>query len=815
MPEGGKENCLDWTVALNDLFRELMGRPNVSLYPFQEKMADLLLSDRSVILRAPTGAGKTWAVLLPFLLAKRKGVSLADRVLYALPLRSLASQLYDDTAAACKRAGWAVESEPGRWFPHNANANGRLAVTLQTGSQQDDPYFQGDIVFTTIDQLLSAYILDPVSLPGRLANINVGALLGSLVVFDEFHLLQPDKSMGTAIEMLDRLRPFCRFVLMTATLSDDAVAWLANKHGADVVELGDDEISLLENRKKPPTRREWVWCDEPLTADAVLRRPRGRSLVILNSVERAQRIYRELVRRRPEGTCLLHSRFFSADRAPKETEAMRRLGRAGQGKDDDFILVSTQVVEAGMDFSVDVLHTELAPVNSLVQRAGRCARYGGDGTVLVYCIPHPAPYDAEAVETTKSILCDLSGRVLASRDEMQAVDRVHSPLETGHLRTYDNLYTRRQEVARAMDRLTEGAKEKLIRDVNSVNVLLTGEPQEIVFGSTDGWPEMLSVPSRTLRSFLKRTETEPGDWVVALPSEVEEEGDTRLGFRFRWRRSLPGNAGLPWMVAVNPRYARYTPEEGLVLGEGGKQPAVQRRARRIQAGYRYRCETFSDHVRLVMEHLERILDHHECAQRRLVEGFGLTAETVRTAVRLTAVLHDTGKLSTGWQGATRTWQEYKTPGKVPSEPIAHTDFDPRTDREAKKGFRSPPNHAAEGAYAMIAYLLAVFEDVQDVAVCILTAVARHHSGHARTLTDYALVPGAEKLVSVLASEIGLPPVRLADKPEISACGPNGAFSGNLLTATRADDAKWLPLYWYLVRCLRLADQAGTAEGGKA
>nr|MDA8097804.1 hypothetical protein [Clostridia bacterium] len=62
MPEGGKENCLDWTVALNDLFRQLMDRPDVSLYPFQEKVADLLLSDRSVILRAPTGAGKTWAV---------------------------------------------------------------------------------------------------------------------------------------------------------------------------------------------------------------------------------------------------------------------------------------------------------------------------------------------------------------------------------------------------------------------------------------------------------------------------------------------------------------------------------------------------------------------------------------------------------------------------------------------------------------------------------------------------------------------------------------------------------------------------------
>ena len=814
MPEGGKENRLDWTVALNDLFRELMGRPDVSLYPFQEKVADLLLSGHNVILRAPTGAGKTWAVLLPFLLAKRNGVFLVDRVLYTLPLRSLASQLYDSTSAACRQAGWVLESEPGRHSPDKATS--RLAVTIQTGSQQDDPYFQGDIVFTTIDQLLSAYILNPVSLPGRLANINAGALLGSLVVFDEFHLLQPDKSMGTAIEMLDRLKPFCRFVLMTATLSDDAVAWLANKYGAEVVELGDGEIKLLESRKNTPTRREWVWCDEPLTADAVISRHRGRSLVILNSVERAQGIYRELIGQRPEGTSLLHSRFFPGDRAPRETEAMRRLGKAGQGKKDDFILVSTQVVEAGMDFSVDVLHTELAPMNSLVQRAGRCARYGGDGAIRVYPVPHPAPYDAKAVNTTKAVLCELSGKVLTSHNETRAVDDVHGPLETRHLRTYDNLYARRQAVGKAMDRLLDGAREILIRDVDSVNVLLTSKPEDVVFGLAGRWPEMLSVPSHTLLRFIRQTEPEPGDWVAAVPSEVEEEGDSLYVFRFRWRSPSSVKGGLPWMVVVNPRYARYTPEEGLVLGEGGNHQApVRDQPGRVRTRYRYRCETYSDHVRLVLEHLERILACNTCAQNLIVDGLGLTVETVRTATRLAAALHDTGKLSTGWQGAARTWQEYKTPGKVPLEPIAHTDFDPRTDREAKKGFRDPPNHAVEGAYAAIEYLDGVFEDVPKVAVCILTAIARHHSSHARTLTDYSLVPGAEKLVGVLTSALGLPTVRLLEKPDYCFCVLDGAFRHYLLTAVRADDAKWLPLYWYLVRCLRLADQAGTAEGGKA
>src|SRR2546428_9715926 len=52
-------------------------------------------------------------------------------------------------------------------------------------------------------------------------------------------------------------------------------------------------------------------------------------------------------------------------------------------RDADRIIVATQVVEAGVDISAGCLVTELAPWPSLVQRFGRCARYGGSGRVIV------------------------------------------------------------------------------------------------------------------------------------------------------------------------------------------------------------------------------------------------------------------------------------------------------------------------------------------------------------------------------------------------------------------------------------------------
>jgi CRISPR-associated endonuclease/helicase Cas3 len=106
----------------------------------------------------------------------------------------------------------------------------------------------------------------------------------------------------------------------------------------------------------------------------------GLTLVIVNTVDRARKLYELLKKQESLAQVpikLIHSRF-----RPIEREQWGEF--LGQKDSTRRILISTQVVEAGVDLSACVLYTELAPWASLVQRFGRCARYPGEAGKVVW-----------------------------------------------------------------------------------------------------------------------------------------------------------------------------------------------------------------------------------------------------------------------------------------------------------------------------------------------------------------------------------------------------------------------------------------------
>jgi CRISPR-associated endonuclease/helicase Cas3 len=137
-------------------------------------------------------------------------------------------------------------------------------------------------------------------------------------------------------------------------------------------------------------------------------RPGSLTLVLVNRVARAQALFEALRERATHPVALVHSRFRAPD---------RRAAEAVLHAEGDRIVVATQAIEAGVDVSAQTLFTELAPWSSLVQRIGRCNRYGESVDARVFWIdldldPKSGdlalPYEAGDLVTARGVLAGLT-----------------------------------------------------------------------------------------------------------------------------------------------------------------------------------------------------------------------------------------------------------------------------------------------------------------------------------------------------------------------------------------------------------------------
>jgi len=158
-------------------------------------------------------------------------------------------------------------------------------------------------------------------------------------------------------------------------------------------------------------------CEEVLKAHAA----DSQTIVILNRVDRSQGLFRLLRKARSEkADILIHARFRAAERRA-QNQRLRDSNIA------DRIVVATQAIEAGVDISSSVLITELAPWPSLVQRFGRCNRYGehnAEGARIFWIEIDDdkealKPYDSSQVAVARSHMANLTS---ASPQGLPATD---------------------------------------------------------------------------------------------------------------------------------------------------------------------------------------------------------------------------------------------------------------------------------------------------------------------------------------------------------------------------------------------------------
>ena len=86
-----------------------------------------------------------------------------------------------------------------------------------------------------------------------MSNINAGAVLSSYLIFDEFHLLNPQSSLSTALMILNKLKAITPFCLMTATLSDDFIFNISKLLKCEIVGIDEtdyEKFSFIQKKQK-------------------------------------------------------------------------------------------------------------------------------------------------------------------------------------------------------------------------------------------------------------------------------------------------------------------------------------------------------------------------------------------------------------------------------------------------------------------------------------------------------------------------------------------------------------------------------------
>lgn len=359
-----------------------------------------------LIVEAPMGIGKTEAAFAAAeVLAASHGLG---GTFIALPTHATSNQMFS------RARRWLEHLGPGTYVMELAHGKARQVAEYQalhgyptsidvdedpSGHVTAEAWFAGSkqrllapFVVGTVDQaLLCAAKVKHVAL-------RQAGLQGKVVVIDEVHAYDAHMSvfLRRALRWLGEAQ--IPVVLLSATLSPGARRRLAEAYtGApvaladigypSVTRVGTGHVSSTVVPLDQPSREarlqvldetENDLAGEGMVGAVADMACRGANvLVVRNTVARAQMTARALMGALgPEAVTVLHARFLAADRLAKERWLAEHFGRDGE-RPTGQVVVGTQVLEQSLDVDFDALVTDLAPVDLVLQRAGRTHRHPG------------------------------------------------------------------------------------------------------------------------------------------------------------------------------------------------------------------------------------------------------------------------------------------------------------------------------------------------------------------------------------------------------------------------------------------------------
>ncbi|MBS99903.1 MAG: CRISPR-associated helicase/endonuclease Cas3 [Oceanospirillaceae bacterium] len=553
--------------------------------PLQQFAVEQPLADspQLLILEDVTGAGKTEAamVLVHRLLAQGR----ADGLYVGLPTMATANAMYE-RLSRCYRQLFDEDAKASLVLSHGSrHLSESFSQSLERSfseqvailEQKTDRYYAPDepsasaycnawiadsrkkalfanVGVGTIDQVLLAV------LPARHQSLRLLGLHGKVLLVDEVHASDPYMT-GLLQALLElHARQGGSAILLSATLPGQMKTGLlkAFAKGLETVppDLSSGAYPLVTHFPDKTGRVEYpvqtrnevkrrvdvrMLSDERQVREVIQAAlDEGKSVCwIRNTVDDARRSYRqcsETLNLELERVHLFHSRFAMVDRLAIERQVLEWFGdRSGPESRRARLLISTQVVEQSLDLDFDLLISDLAPIDLLIQRAGRLHRHtrdeegnrlsGGEvdrrGSAMMY-LHSPAPSTDAGVDWlaqqggTQAIYGD-PGVLWRSARLLQEMGGFRMPNDARHLieSVYDEGSTLVTPQALLEASLEAEGQRSAERSMSTFNRLDLSRGYSLD-SNAQGWSEEVNIPTRlsdSTCSVILVVKGETGAWV--------------------------------------------------------------------------------------------------------------------------------------------------------------------------------------------------------------------------------------------------------------------------------------------------------------
>lgn len=355
-----------------------------------------------IILEAETGVGKTEAALAAaHVIANTTN---AQGIYFAAPTMATANGLLERTITWTNNTT-ETEAVSSLYLAHSKNQLSQPYQQLRFKGVGED-YPAGDnvvasswmsgrrrgllsnVVVGTVDQVLM------MALRQRYSMLRHVALAGKIVIFDEVHAYDTYTSdylertlewlahYGATVIMMSATLPPDRRNALVKAYTGHEIATPSSAYPLITVASGSSQRSITPELSPTNLEASIEVIADPLdnlqNHMGALLTDGGIALIICNTIARAQEAFKALQLSYPGEVELHHAGFMAWERSEKEDRLRAELGptaHRGEGRPYRKIVVATQVAEQSLDIDADVLVTDIAPMDLLIQRIGRLHRH--------------------------------------------------------------------------------------------------------------------------------------------------------------------------------------------------------------------------------------------------------------------------------------------------------------------------------------------------------------------------------------------------------------------------------------------------------